>query len=162
MEKNNSKIWVWIIVVAVVVIAGVLIYVFDNNQSATATPTDATTSAADTSAAMPDSTEDLSGETGTGSVSIAYADALVQYAGRRIQLDSTCEAFPDMVTYKGNTGIMIDNRSAFTRTIKLGTTFTIKPWGFKIIILPNLYLTEKTLLMDCDQSQNVATVLIQE
>jgi hypothetical protein len=95
-------------------------------------------------------------------VSIAYADALIKYADRRIQLDKTCQAHPNTVTYKDNTGIMIDNRSPQTRTVKVGITFTIKPWGFKIVVLPNVYLTSKTLLVDCGQYQNVATILVQE
>jgi hypothetical protein len=57
---------------------------------------------------------------------------------------------------------MIDNRSAQARTVKVGTTFTIKPWGFKIVVLPDVYLKTKTLLVDCGQYQNVATILVQE
>jgi len=87
---------------------------------------------------------------------------LVKYADRRIQLDTVCQAHPNTVTYKDNTGIMIDNRSPQTRTVKVGTNFTIKPWGFKIVVLPDVYLVSKTLLVDCDGSQNVATVLVQE
>jgi hypothetical protein len=66
------------------------------------------------------------------------------------------------VTYKDNSGIMIDNRSAQTRTVKVGTTFTIKPYGFKIVVLPDIYLKSQKILVDCDKMQNVATVLVQE
>ena len=98
----------------------------------------------------------------TPPTSISYQDALIKYADRRIQLDEACQAHPSNVTYKDNTGIMIDNRSAKTRTVKIGTAFTIKPYGFKIVVLPDTYLKSKTILVDCDQSQNVATILIQE
>ena len=99
---------------------------------------------------------------GAAAAPISYANALVKYADRRIQLDTICQAYPNTVTYKDNTGIMIDNRSPKTRTVKVGTTFTIKPWGFKIVVLPDVYLASKTLLVDCDGSQNVATILVQE
>ncbi|MEK7227921.1 MAG: hypothetical protein AAB681_01030, partial [Patescibacteria group bacterium] len=92
----------------------------------------------------------------------SYANALVKYKDRRIQFDDTCRAFPSTVTYKDNTGIMLDNRSAQTRIIKVGSTYTVKPYGFKIIVLPDIYLKSKTLLVDCGAAQNVATILIQE
>ena len=110
-----------------------------------------------------ESTQDINSQTASaGAVTISYANALVKYADRRIQLDKDCHAYPGNVTYKDNTGIMIDNRSPQTRTVKVGITFTIKPWGFKIVVLPDIYLKSKTLLVDCDQSQNVATILVQE
>lgn len=82
---------------------------------------------------------------------------------KTIQFDTQCQALPNVVTYKDDTGIMIDNRSPDTRTISLGTTFTIKPYGFKIVVLPAVvYQASQTLWLDCDNSQNVATVLIQK
>lgn len=95
------------------------------------------------------------------SATLSYQQALVKYADARIQIDSTCQVSPNNVTYKNGTNIMLDNRSAVTRTIKLGSTYTIKPYGFKIVRLSSSTLPS-TLLMDCDSSQNVATVLIQK
>ncbi len=96
-------------------------------------------------------------------VTIAYTDALVQYKDRRIQFDKGCQAFPNTITYNDNFGIMLDNRSPNTRKIKVGTVYSIKPYGFKIVKLPDVYLTSKaTLLVDCDERQNVATILVQD
>jgi hypothetical protein len=154
MEKN-SRTWIWIIVILIIAVA--LFFVFGNKQAANPiTPITPVTT-------EPESVQDVNDQdTIAKVVSLSYADALVQYADRRIQLDKTCQAHPNSVTYKDNTGIMIDNRSPETRTIKVGTTFTIKPYGFKIIVLPDVYLESKTILVDCDGSQNVATILIQE
>ena len=158
MEKNNLRMWTWIIV-AVIVVAVVLIFVFQNKQIVTTT----TVAPVNTVTTEPSSTQDISAsDIGAGSVSISYANALIKYSDRRIQLNSICQATPNKVTYKDNTGIMIDNRSAQTRTVKVGTTFTIKPWGFKIVVLPDVYLKAKTILVDCGQYQNVATILVQE
>ena len=157
MEKKNLKIWIAVAIVVIIVIG---FFVFTNKKPgspvATATPTASPTP-------EPSSLQDInSKDIGVGSVSISYADALIKYADRRIQLDKNCQATPNNVTYKDNTGIMIDNRSAQARTVKVGTTFTIKSWGFKIVVLPDVYLKSKTLLVDCDKYQNVATVLVQE
>ncbi len=153
MEKNN--IWIWV-VVAVIVIAFIVWFVLQNQQTINPVTYNQTTT-------KPKSVQDISAQdTGVAAAPISYANALVKYATRRIQLDPMCQAHPNNVTYKDNTGIMIDNRSPKTRTVKVGTTFTIKPWGFKIVVLPDVYLKSKTLLIDCDQSQNVATMLVQE
>lgn len=151
MEKNNLRMWIWVIAAIIVVAAIIIFFVSANKQTINPTTTE------------PESVQDISSQdTGVGAVPISYANALVKYADRRIQLDTTCQARPNNVTYKDNTGIMIDNRSPKTRTVKVGTTFTIKPYGFKIVVLPDVYLASKTLLVDCDGSQNVATVLVQE
>jgi malic enzyme len=157
MEKN-MRMWIWIIVAIVAVVAVVWFFTYNNTQKVIP-PTTGNNSI---TTEQPSVQDISSTDVGAGAVTIAYADALVKYADRRIQLDSSCQAHPNNVTYKDNTGIMIDNRSAKTRTVKVGTTFTIKPWGFKIVVLPDIYLKTKTLLVDCDQSQNVATILIQE
>jgi hypothetical protein len=148
MENKNNKVLYYVIGVVIIIV----IIIFWSMKSATPV--------ADNTALGPVSTLDTSGQ--VNPVSIAYADALIKYADRRIQFDPTCQAHPNIVTYKDNTGIMIDNRAPVSRTIKIGTTFTVKAWGFKIFVLPDVYLKSKTILVDCDKSQNVATILVQE
>jgi cytoskeletal protein RodZ len=156
---ENKKSTMWLIVLAVVIV--VILLIWSMNKGSAPTPVSTTTT--DNTTTEPASTQDVSTVTGiTGAASISYTDALVKYADRRIQLDKMCQASPMSVTYKDNTGIMIDNRSAMTRTVKVGTTFTIKPYGFRIVVLPDVILKSKTLLVDCDKSQNVATILVQE
>lgn len=92
---------------------------------------------------------------------ISYQNALLKYKDARLQLDTTCQGSPDRMTFKNGTNIMIDNRSPNTRTVKVGSTFTIKPWGFKIVNLSSATLPA-TWYVDCDQSQNVSTILIQK
>lgn len=92
---------------------------------------------------------------------LKYNDALVLYKDKRIQLDGECRATPQNLTFKNGTKIMVDNRSAKIRSIKLGSTMSINPWSFKIVTLSSNTLPA-TWLLDCDGSQNVATVLIQK
>ena len=159
MTKNNLAMWIFIAVAAVIAVI-ILVSVFANNQKVEPLTANPITTETETET---ESVQDIGvGDAGIAAAPISYASALAKYADRRIQLDKDCHAFPGNITYKDNTGIMIDNRSAKTRTVKVGSNFTIKPWGFKIVVLPDVYLTSKTLLVDCDGSQNVATILVQE
>lgn len=92
---------------------------------------------------------------------LSYADALVKYKNARIQLDENCQASPNDPTFKNGTSIMIDNRAPVTRTVKIGSVYTIKAYGFKIIKLSANTVPMK-FLVDCDKSQNVAAILIQK
>lgn len=120
---------------------------------------------ADDKTSLPEGVEDTTAgsvkATTPAAVTLSYQQALEQYKDKRIQFDNSCASTPKVVTYKDNTGIMLDNRSATTRTIKVGTAYTVKGYGFKIITLPNI-TTQKTFLVDCDGQQNVATILVQE
>ena len=93
--------------------------------------------------------------------SISYADALIQYKEARIQIDEDCQAFPNNVTYKNGTSIMIDNRAGVDRIVKVGSAYSVKAYNFKIIKLERATLPE-TLLVDCDTYKNVATILVQQ
>ncbi len=159
MEQNKNR--VWIIGAIVIVIIGVVVLITNNNKKEVLENTDPVSSVPEDEV-VAESTQEADPLTPAPALSLSYAEALAKYKDRRIQLDTVCQAHPNTVTYKDNTGIMIDNRSAQTRTVKAGTTFTIKPYGFKIIVLPDIYLKAKTILVDCDKSQNVATILVQE
>jgi hypothetical protein len=153
IEQIKSSKWA-LPAIAVVVIIIIAFFAFHKKAVSPAVPENTDTTATTTTPEPLVKKE---------SASISYANALVKYADRRIQLNDSCQASrPNTVTYKDNTGIMIDNRSAKTRTVKVGETYTIKPYGFKIVVLPDVYLKSKTIMVDCDKSQNVATILVQE
>lgn len=98
-------------------------------------------------------------------VSISYQNALDLYKeGKRLQItgsDTFCQVTPNNVMYKNGTSIMIDNRSPLSHTIKVGTTYTIEGYGFRIIKLSSTSLPA-TLVMDCDKQQNIAKILLQK
>lgn len=99
----------------------------------------------------------------SNAASISYADALVKYKDSRIQLGSTntCVATPRLATYKNGTTLMVDNRGPVVRTVKVGGTYTVNAYDFKLITLSSSNLPE-TLYVDCNDQQNVATILIQD
>ena len=101
------------------------------------------------------------GNTPSSGAVISYQNALAQFKDARIQLDNNCQATPNRMTFKNGSNIMIDNRSDKARTVKVGSTFTIDPWGFKIVRLVSSTLPA-TWYVDCGNSQNVATILIQK
>ena len=160
MNTTNKALWIVLGVIVVAAIVLAIIFGGKGTMSPSGTTGDTTQE--------PDSTQDV-GDTaaggttsGAGAATLSYQQALTQYATRRIQLDAQCQAHPNIVTYKDNTGIMIDNRSAVARTVKIGTTYTIKPWGFRIITLPNTDRSISTYFVDCDSRQNVASIEVQE
>lgn len=161
MENTMNK-KVLIGIVAIVVLAWAAVSVL-NKPAVIENSTPATeTASSSNSTAVKNTTK--SATTGSQPVTQSYENALALYTGNnRIQLSGTalCQASPTNVTYKNGTSIMIDNRSAQTRTIKLGTTFTIPGYGFKIIKLSSTTLPT-TLIMDCGTQQNIAKVLLQK
>jgi hypothetical protein len=90
-----------------------------------------------------------------------YSQALERYNARRIQLDASCQSSPRGMSVKNGTHIMIDNRSNMNRTIILDTAYNIPAYGFKIVQIKSSALPA-TWLLDCDNFQNVATILVEK
>ena len=146
MEKNKN-ILIGVGIVLVIMILSMI------NKSNTPSPNIETA----------DSTLDTSTSTVNTApqMTISYANALVKYKNFRVQLDERCQGSPDKMTFKNGTSIMVDNRSQAFRTVKVGSTFSIKPYGFKIVKLYSDTLPA-TWYVDCDVSHNVSTILIQK
>lgn len=93
---------------------------------------------------------------------LPYHEALGIYANRTIGIDSQCQMVPNQMIFKNNTKVMIDNPSPHLRTLKIGKNVTtVKGYGFKIINLYNSKLPVK-LMVDCDTSKGVATILLEK
>jgi hypothetical protein len=171
MEKGNSKnTWIWVVVIVLVVIGVVVAIKMSNSGSTNSSSYMTDTQASTTTPDAVQATEDVSAgsvdapTTSNGTaVTISYADALVKYQNDRIQLAAgmTCAATPIDMTFTNGTTIMLDNRSPDPRTVKIGTDYTVKGYGFKIIKLSSATLPA-TWLVDCDGQQNVATILLQK
>lgn len=160
MENNNKVMWIIGGVIAIILII-VLVVVFSKKAVVVAPAPAEDTSQVDGEEDV--TTGSINAGVSGGAISLSYKDALVTYKDRRIQLNNQnglCQAVPNNVTYKNGTNIMIDNRSPNARTVKLGSTFTIKGYGFKIVNVSSSTLPA-TWLLDCGAQQNVATILIQ-
>ncbi len=158
MQKNHKLVWG---IVIVIVAVAAIVWIASPHEPAPAAPQE--TAKAETPAGKEDISSGSVNATvsaGAKPVTLSYKDALVKYADRRIQIDSKCQAFPNTITYKNNTDIMIDNRGPQDRSIHLGSYYTVKGYGFKIINV-SLSKVPTTFLVDCDSQQNVATILIQ-
>lgn len=157
--KNNT---LWIILAVGVLIVAVTLFVMNKKDADDVAVEDGSDSEVVDRNDV-DGVEDISeGSVNASSpaVSLSYQQALVKYKDARIQLDKTCQASPDKMTFKNGTSIMIDNRAPVARTVKVGSTFSIKAYGFKIVKLSSDTIPA-TWLVDCDGSQNVSTILIQ-
>ena len=163
-NNNGNKNAVWVIV-AILVIIGFGLWIYNKNKTTNTVPVVKTEQPADETVldGMEDVTEGSVTTTTPGAVSINYAQALVTYKDKRIQLGTgaICTATPNKVTYKNGTTIMIDNRAPVARTVKIGSNYSVKAYGFKLIKLSSSTLP-MTYLVDCNNQQNVATILLQK
>jgi hypothetical protein len=146
--NKNKNLWIGIVVIVVVVLLG---WWLMNKNS---------TTVSDTSTQATEDTTAGSADMGTAAP-LSYAQALAKYKDARLQLDSVCQASPDKMTFKNNQLLMVDNRAPVARTVKVGSTFGIKAYGFKIVKLSSGNLPA-TWLVDCGTSQNVASILIEK
>lgn len=155
METQNKNLWIGLGAVLVVVLG----FTFWSMNKASAPVGED-----NINPPVVDSTEDITPGSVNGNanaVSISYANALIKYKDARLQLDKTCQASPNKMTFKNGASLMIDNRASVGRVVKVGSVFSIKAYGFKIIKLTSTTLPV-TWLVDCDKSQNVATISIQK
>lgn len=156
---KNKNLWIGAgaLIIILIVIFAVRSNKFHMYGTADINNPDALEVTEDTSAGSVNTTP-----TTTKAVRLKYADALVTYKDRRIQIDDICRLNPDTVAYKNNTNVMIDNRSKESKTLKIADrTIIIKGYGFKIV---NISATKfpSNILVECDTHHNVATITVQK
>jgi len=164
MENKSKTGWVIGIIVVVLVIIGIVMASRSNNDEYAnggnnPTPTVSPTPTPD------ESNNGTQVGVGAGETSITYTQALVAYAQRRVQFShpvglNSCNATPQVVTFKAGTKFMLDNRTNSTAVIKFssGVQYSLPAYSFQIVSLA----TPRTYVVDCNSSQNVATVEIQK
>ncbi len=165
MEKiTNKKVLIGIVVVIVIIW-----FFASGSKKEGTTGTTATTTLATTTAPVAKTTTTVTKKTvvpiASQPVTMSYQKALETYKDNlRLQLSGAdfCQVSPNNVMYKNGTSIMIDNRSANTRNIKIGSNaYSIEGYGFKIVRLSSATLPA-TLIMDCGTQQNIAKILLQK
>lgn len=159
---GNNKTWVWVLV-AILLIVGILMVTgakkngdmtgVNLENSGQTTDMDDTNMGEDTNADGVNESDAASAER-----ALTYSQALKQYQGKTVQFDATCQANPDRQVFKTGTSIMLDNRSNVSRSVKLGSTYTLGAYGFRIVKLNTL----GTFNVDCGTSQNVATITVEK
>lgn len=149
-QRGNS--WFWVVVVVAVVAYG--LWAMSQNISPGAL----------VSAPANPVTENGTAINGPApTANLSYAQALVRYAGARIQLDAKCQADAQSqkITVKNNSYVMLDNRAAVARSVHVGAYYEVPAYGFKIVQIstPTFPATWK---VDCGASQNVSVITIQK
>jgi hypothetical protein len=154
---GTSKYWVIGIGVVLVIVA---FFVFSHDKESAMVPTVSPSPSARVSPSRAPSssvTPQVSAE-----INIDYNEAVVQYAGHRIQFDKYCQAVPNKLTLKNGTSIMLDNRSGDARMIAInGKTYSLAGYGFKIVSLSSSTLPA-TLPFDCGSARNVGQISLQQ
>lgn len=150
-QNKKSRVGVWIAAILIVIVALVLIFGTkkkDVEETPVVSDTTQTTPDQDVNESEPTSPEKA----------LTYAQALAKYQGKRLQFTADCQATPDRQTFKAGTSIMLDNRAPKALNVKVGSTYTLGKYGFRIITLNTI----GTFLVDCGTSQNVATITVQK
>jgi hypothetical protein len=158
-SSNKSSKGVWIAIGVVVVIA--LVLIFSIKKSEPVVPVDNTP-------VVEQPTDNNSGDVGVNqedanspAVSLSYTAAMKKYANARMQINASCVIPSPYVnlTFKVGSSVMLDNRSNESHSVLFnGTRYTLGAYGFRIVTLN----TVKKFMVDCDKSQNVATVTVQK
>ena len=91
----------------------------------------------------------------------SYSDLVKEYSGRLIQFDQRCQSFPNNVTYKNGTSILLDNRSDLARDITIGgTKYSLAGYGYQVVTLSSSSLP-KEMGVSCGSQGNVGKILLQ-
>ncbi len=166
MDKKTVAIV--IVVVALILVGGAYWWyqggMVSDNQTAdtsdTAAPTD--DQVAGTQGQQEPASTGTTGSTGTAA-KLSYTLAVKQYTDRRIQFDDTCVAYPNYVTFKKGTTIMLDNRSSKTRVISLdGVAYSIKGYDYQLVTLTTTAALPHEIMIDCGNGQNNARIYLQQ
>jgi len=100
--------------------------------------------------------------TTTPTVTQSYSDALKKYAGVRMQFNDAGKAEPTKFVFKNGSYMMLDNRSAKAKTVKVGpSSYSLAGYGFRIIRITATKFPS-TLSVDCGAAQNVAEIIVEK
>lgn len=155
--KPNSLVY---IVVGVIVVAIIIALAMSHKKKEAVMPVENTPSVeqpANNSNDVGVNQEDAN----SPAVSLSYTAASKKYANARMQINASCVIPSPYVnlTFKVGSSVMLDNRSNESHSVLFnGTRYTLGPYGFRIVTLN----TVKKFMVDCDKSQNVATVTVQK
>ncbi len=100
------------------------------------------------------------------SVSADYNTLLKQYVGRYIQFDSLCHGIPGQMVVKKGQSILLDNRSADTKTIKLDSqSYMLPGYNYRIVLIGTTKPLPYSLGIDCKSvngsTENTAVINVQ-
>ncbi len=100
--------------------------------------------------------------TKTTTGTLTYEQAVAKYDDVRMQFNTACQPTPSRQTYKNNTTVMFDNRSAGKRTITVdGKAYTIAAEGYILVKLSSTKLPH-VVTINCGTQNNVAQITLQQ
>ncbi|MDO8669046.1 MAG: hypothetical protein Q7K65_02000 [Candidatus Buchananbacteria bacterium] len=153
---NKKMVWV---ALGLVVLAGLVWWLVSSNKSQDPTPVTNTDSTVNTPAPTPTPPPVA---TAPKSNNANYNADLIKYGTNRIQFQENCQSVPNNMVFKNGTAVMLDNRASIQHVVKIDSkSYTIGAYNYTTITLSNSKLPH-TILVDCDKSQNVATILLEK
>lgn len=162
MNKNLKATLIILGIAVALVVAGVLGLFYQKRSVTTGNPNpiEQVVPAPEGGEVKPTPEAPAASKPATRTQILAYTDALKRYADKRLQINENCQITPNNVTYKNGTTFMLDNRSATSKTVKIGSTYTIPAYSFRIVTLSSAKLPA-TYYIDCNNQQNSGTVTLQ-
>lgn len=150
---NKKTLWVVLGLVVLVGVIWAIVMVSNSNQAQPVIDTNTTTKTR--------TTTPTPAATVPSSSNLSYNAALLKYGTNRIQFQPDCQAVPDNMVFKNGVTIMLDNRAAVSRVVKLDKSYTLGAYSFTTATLSSSQLPHK-ILVDCGKSQNVATITVEK
>ncbi len=88
-----------------------------------------------------------------------YTELLNAYKGSTLQFNSLCQVHMSNQVYKTGAQILLDNRSASSAAIKIGSiVHSLGAYGYRVVTLSS----SGQFMVDCNEQQNVATLTVQK
>jgi hypothetical protein len=93
---------------------------------------------------------------------LSYSEEFARYRdGRLVQFDMNCGVLRSRMAIANGSSMMLDNRSNKEQLITIGDQkFTLTPFDFEIFTIKASEIPT-TYLIDCNERQNVATLLVE-
>jgi len=91
------------------------------------------------------------------SMSTDYTALIQQYSDKKVQFNEFCHGIPGQLVVKKGQQILLDNRSADTKTIRLDSqTYVLSGYGYKVVVVSTSNPLPYSLGIDC-RSANGST-----
>lgn len=141
--KNNKNLWVsgLIVVVLVIVLSALPKPAGQDNKDQ-------------------EILENLTEETSqTEDKPLSRSEALIAYAGKKIDIVNGCEVDPESQEQKKGTVIMLNNNTDVAHTVVVGSkTYSVGAQRYRLSLLE----TAGEVVVSCDDNEEVASIIVSE
>jgi hypothetical protein len=156
--KKSQQTALWILAVVVVIVAVVLL---TKNKSEQNTENSYSPNPSGSVSISP-TPKTGNKVTPTSQGKITYDQAVVQYAGSRIQFNDVCQPISSINVIKKGNNILLDNRSKYEQTIKVGSsTYKLPAYGWQVVNVTTTQSLPFNSNVSCTSSNGSGSMVLQ-